>query len=424
MFSKTIAIGLSPNNFFDDTKLAIKTLFSFHKWKKGTFIHLIEKKFKDYFTAPYAFSFNSGRSALMVGLKALDLPKDSQVLLQAFSCVVVPNSIRYAGLKPVYVDIKAGSYSIDPLELEKKITAKSKVVIIQNLFGIPDDLEKILPIVKKHKLILVEDCAQSLGAKHQNKKLGSFGKFAFFSFGRDKVISSVFGGMLITKDKTLAEKIEKIYKGLVFPKNYWIFKQLLHPIAFSIIVPTYSFLKIGKFSFGKGLLFMLQKTKLLDFPVNKKEKQCQIVDDYPSRLPNAQARLSVNQFNKLENFNKKRKLIAQYYSNKLSSIKSIQLPNLSKLDQPIFLRLPILVDNPKALSKFFKSNNIILGDWYDQVIGPKGTSLEKAGFINDCPEASIAANHIVNLPTYPKLGQNEAAKVVSLLKEFYATKRD
>lgn len=424
MFPKAIAIGLSPNNFFDDTWLGFKTIFSFDKWKKGKSIQLIEKKFKDYFTTPFAFSFNSGRSALMVGLKALGLPKDSQVLLQAFSCVVVPNSIRYAGLKPVFVDIKAGSFGLDPSDFEKKITPDSKVVIVQNLFGIPDDLEKIMPIVKKHKLILVEDCAQSLGGVYQGKKLGELGKFSFFSFGRDKVISSTFGGMLITKDKGFAEKVDKIYQDLPFPKSFWIFRQLLHPVAFSLIVPTYFLLKIGKFSFGKGLLFLLQITGLLDFPVKNKEKQCQLIADYPKRLPNALAVLSVNQFNKLDYFNKKRKLIAQYYLENLLSIKSVQLSNLSNLNEFILLRFPILVNQPKALSKYFKRNNIILGDWYDQVIAPKGTDLNKAGFLDDCPEASKAAKRIINLPTYPKMNLKDAERIVSLLKEFYGSKRN
>ncbi len=417
---KPVIISLSPNTFPDDVFLAVNQLFFPFSWKKGEAIGKIEQKFKEYFKVPFAFSFNSGRSALQVGLQALALPKGSEVILQAFSCVVVANSVRFAGLKPVFVDIRKNSFSLDVVDLEKKITSKTKAIIVQNLFGIPDDLQKILKIAKKHKLILIEDCAQSLGATFGKKKIGQFGKFAFFSSGRDKVISSVFGGVLITGDKFLAARVKRIYQKLDFPSSFWIFKQLGHPIIFSLVIPAYFCFRIGKFSLGKGILFLMQKIGLLDFPVKRKEKIGEKLKDYPKKLPNGLATLLLKQFNKLEEFNKKRPKIAQYYINNLSSMKNIQFPKLLKDYRPIFLRFPILVEKQEKLLKFAKKRKIILGNWYSKVIAPKGTNLKRVGYkLGSCPNAERAVKKVINLPTYPKMSLSDAERVIGCLKKFY-----
>lgn len=417
MFKKTIASGLAPNYFFDDVLLAVKMLFNPFAWKKGKAISSIKEKFRKYFQTNHVFCFNSGRSALAVGLKALNLPPASEVLLQAFSCVVVANSIKYAGLKPVFVDIGKNSFGLDINDLQNKITPKTKAIITQNLFGIPDDYKKILAIVKKHKLILIEDCAQSLGASYNGKKLGLFGKFAFFSFGREKVISSTFGGVLITNNDILAGNIKRIYKKIPYPNLFWIFKQILHPIVFPIITPTYFVLKIGKFSIGKGILFCFQKLHLLDFPVSQKEKEGIFDYSFIKKLPNALAVLADNQFKKLEIFNKKRIKLAQYYYKNLKSIKSIQLPKISKDYQPIYLRFPLRFTRAQQLTDFAYKKNIFLSSWYDNVIAPGDVDLKVAGY-KKCPNAEGAVKTVINLPTYPKMTIKDAQRVTDCILNY------
>lgn len=415
-----IAPNLIPNITKEDKLLALKNICWSFSWKEGRAINQLEEKFKEYFKVPCAFSFNSGRSALFVGLQALNLPRGSEILLQAFSCVVVANSIKAAGLKPIFVDIAKNSFSLDLKDLQKKITSETKAILLQNLFGYPDEMEKIQAIAQKNKLIIIEDCAQALGATCKRKKLGLFGQFAFFSFGRDKVISATFGGMLITRNKDLAEEIKKIYRNLAYPDNFWTFKQLLHPLAFSLILPAYFLLRIGKFSLGKGILFLLQKSGLLDLPVKESEKQGVMSSDYPKKLPNALALLALNQFKKLNQFNRKRIKIAQYYYQRLAHINLVQLFRFSKLKQPIFLRFPLMVKNNQALHRFSKDKGIILGNWYDQVIAPKGTNLLKIGYPKgSCPKAEELTKIIINLPTYPKMTPSDARRVIDCLLEFF-----
>ncbi len=419
--TKPILISLAPNNFWDDTLLALLNFFCPFFWKKGKAISCLENQFKKLFAVPYIFSFHTGRAALQVGLEALKFPKGSEILLQAFSCVVVSNSVRFAGLKPVFVDVKPHSFSLDPLDLEKKITSKTKAIILQNLFGIPDDITEIQVVAKKHHLKIIEDGAQALGATYKGRKIGQFGEFAFFSFGSDKVISSTNGGMLITKNKNLAKEIKKIYQAINFPDYWWIFKQLFYPLACSLVVLTYFWLPVGKFSLGKVILVGLQKLGLLEKQVKENEKKGKPFKDYyPKKLPNVLAILALHQLKKIDKFNIKRRKIAQYYFRQLKKIKGLQFFNLNKLKKGIYLRFPLKVVHAQELRNFCQKRKIILGTWYDKVIAPRGTSLKKIGYkLGSCPVAEKLIKDIINLPTFPKMSMKDARRVVSCLEEFY-----
>jgi dTDP-4-amino-4,6-dideoxygalactose transaminase len=264
-----VFISLSPNTQKKDFFLALKLLFQPHHWQKGRAIQKLENWFKKYLKVSTAVSFDSGRSSLLAILKSLNFKKEDEVLLQAFTCVAVPNSVIWAGLKPVFVDIDQ-TLNLDSQDLKRKITFKSKAVIIQHTFGYPSQIEKIKKICQKHNLILIEDCAHGLGAQYQGKKIGTFSDASFFSFGRDKVVSSVFGGLAVTNDQKIGKNLKKFQKNLKFPDKKFILQNLLHPILFALILPIYYFFNLGKF-----LLVLFQRLNLLNFPVDPCEKKGQ-----------------------------------------------------------------------------------------------------------------------------------------------------
>ena len=200
MFDKPIAISLAPNQDKDDVIQTIKIILKPQFWIKGDSVKKIEDWFKEYFHVNTAVSFNSGRSALYAILKSLNIGYGDEVIVQAFSCVAVANSVIWSGAKPVYVDSDQ-NLNISTNLLEQHITPNTKAIIVQHTFGIPADIILIKKIAHKYNLILIEDCAHSLGATFQDRKIGTFGDFTFFSFGRDKVISSVFGGLTIITER-------------------------------------------------------------------------------------------------------------------------------------------------------------------------------------------------------------------------------
>ncbi len=231
---KPISISLSPNTEKDDIKLAFSLLFQPWKWKKelteGDPLFALEEEFKNYLGVKHAVSFNSGRSALMAILNSLGLEKGDEIMLQAFTCNAAANPIIWSGFKPVFVDINEQTFNIDAEDIKRKITSRSRVVMVQHTFGLPACMDEVLKICRQNNLILIEDCAHALGAEYKGKKVGVLGGVAFFSFSRDKVISSVYGGMAVTDNDDLAEKLKEYQEKIGYPSFFWIKQQLLHPV--------------------------------------------------------------------------------------------------------------------------------------------------------------------------------------------------
>jgi perosamine synthetase len=407
---KPISISLSPNTERDDIFLAFKLLFQPWQWKKGTSALSLEQEFVRYIGTEHAYSFNSGRSALFAILSSLGLQQGDEVLLQAFTCNAVPNPVLWAGLKPVYVDCREDDYNIDAEDLERKITPRSKVIIVQHTFGLPADMDRIMEVCNRHNLIFIEDCAHALGAAYKGKKVGTFGKAAFFSFSRDKVISSVYGGMAVTHDDQLAKNIQTFQQRVGYPSYLWILQQLLHPVVMNWkILPLYA---VG----GKYLLVIAQWLHILSKAVHWKEKRGRMPGYFPRRLPNALAILALRQFKKLERFNAHRRQIAALYTKELSNTKYKILDTTYQAGN-IFLRFPVTHPNAHEIIKKAWRSNLLIGDWYTTPIAPYDTQLNKIGYVvGSCPVAERLAKITLNLPTHIRMTENDAHAIIKFLK--------
>ena len=415
---KPISVALSPNAFKEDVFLALSLIifpWNCLKWKRGKAIEKLENKFKDYFKTEYAFSFASGRAGLFTILKSFNLENGDEVITQAYTTVAVPNAIIWAGAKPVYVDIDEDTFNMDAGKLEEKITPKTKAIIVQHTFGLSATIKEILEISKKYNLFVIEDCAHSLGAEYQGKRTGTFGDAAFFSFGRDKIISSVFGGMVVLNNQKIIPRFEKIYQDLLFPSKKWIFQQIFHPIAFAVILPSYYFLKLGQI-----LLFIFQKIVLLSRAYLKIEKNGKMPENFPKKLPNALAKLALVQFEKLEKFNKHRIKIAEFYSKKIKEKNiNIKIPRIFKDTKSVFLYYTIQTSQRDKILKIAKKNKIILGNWFSGAVGPQKVNLESVGYKKgDCPVAEKIGKMSLNLPTHYKISIKDAEKIVNFIKKY------
>jgi len=436
MFSifKPISISLSPNVEKDDIILALKLIFQPRLWKNGKTIKEFEEQFKKYLGVKYALSFNSGRSALYAILKSLNLPAGSHVFLQAFTCNAVPNPILWAGLNPVYVDCR-NDFNIDVEDLKRKITLRHdsgqtpKALVVQHTFGLPADMDEINIIMRQHNLTLIEDCAHSLGADFNDQtglvvndqtglvvgnsaKVGTFSKAAFFSFSRDKVISSVYGGMAVTNDDAIGEKLEKLQREFGQPSYFWIFQQILHPLLLNLIIlPIYNFLNLGKI-----FLIFSQWLHILSKAVSFREKRGLKPDYFPKALPNVLAIMAKNQFNKLDKFNSRRREIAEFYYSELKNTKFI-LPQKNK---NIFLRFTL--QHPKAHQIIYEAwhqENILLGDWYTNPIAPDDTQLDKIKYtLGSCPNVEKLSKTTLNLPTHINISRQDVQRIINFLKKF------
>ncbi len=415
MIKRLISISLSPNVEKDDLSLTLGLLFRPWEWKKGNYINSLEEGFKDYFKVKYAFAFNSGRSALFAILKALEEEKGSEVLLQAYTCNASVNPVLWAGLKPVYTNPNEDDFNLDFDDAESKITPKSKILMVQHTFGMPADMDRAKETCNRHNLTLVEDCAHCIGGEYKGKKAGTFGRAAFFSFSRDKAISSVYGGMAITNDEKLAEKLKKIKKEMDFPSIFWIFQQIFHPIFLNyFVIPIYYFINLGKI-----LLVLFQKLNLISKAVHYKEKRGKRPSYFPKKMPNAMAKMALHQFKKLDKFNNHRREIADFYYNELKGL-SYELPKRFENRQSIFLRFTLKYPQAHGLiRRAWKRENILIGDWYTSPVAPYDTNFKKVKYLPaSCLMAEKLARTTFNLPTHINISETEAKKIVNFLKNF------
>jgi len=415
--NRPIAISLSPNTEKDDILLSLKLLFSPWRWRKKESVERLESEFVSIFDNKFkALAVNSGRSAEYLILKALGIGSGDNVAVQSFTCVAVPNPILWLGAKPLYVDVN-DDFNIDTRDLKRKINGKTKAIIVQNTFGIPGDLDAIKKIAQKSKSFLIEDCSHALGAKYKGEKVGTLGDISFFSFGRDKIISSVFGGMILCSNDKVYKRIRELRDSLDFPTVGWIVQQLFHPLAFQVILPLYNL------GIGKVLLFLLQKLGLLSKAVYEEEKKGKRPVVFPEKMPGALAELALNQLGKLDRFTKHRQRIAKLYFSGLENIPGLSLPNNQKGTN--WLRFPITLDLRDSLYSYTRNRGVLLGDWYRHIISPVGKSdLDDIGYKSgSCPNAEILSRSILNLPTYPSLGLKQAKEVVSLIKEWLDIKQ-
>jgi len=405
MFEKPIPISLSPNTQSDDVWIALQTLLQPWIWKKGIAKQEVTKWFQSYFETSHIFFSTSARSMLTLLLQSFGVGDGDEVIVQAFTCIVVPNSVKFAGATPVFADID-DALNLDPISVLKNITKKTKAIVIQHTFGTPAQMDVLMKIAKKYNFIVIEDLAHGFGASYKGKKLGTFGHAAMISFGRDKVLSSVWGGVGIIQSASnqSIERMEQLEKKLNMPSAFWIFQQLTHPLAFSLIIPLYDVMHMGKI-----LLVFLQKIGLLTFPVQSEEKHVTEPKNYFSAYPNALAVLLHHQLPKLQKFIEQRRAIALYYQKQLGKQQNITI--IPDDDGSSYFRFPLLVDNPFVYKKRARTHGVYIGDWYHNCIDPIGSDKEKIGYRKEtCPHAEQKACHIINLPT--RISKGDAKRVI------------
>ncbi|PIT92554.1 MAG: hypothetical protein COU08_01920 [Candidatus Harrisonbacteria bacterium CG10_big_fil_rev_8_21_14_0_10_42_17] len=406
---KPLFTALAPNNERGDILLSFSLLFQPWRWIHGRGVRFLEKAFRSRFAVPYAYAFTSGRGALTALLSSLHLDRDDEVLLQAYTCVAVPEPIIAVHAKPIYVDINSRTFTMSVEDLRKKITARSKVLIIQHTFGNPTGMDDLLALAREHDLFVIEDCAHALGAHYYDKLVGTFGDAAFFSFGRDKVISSVFGGMAITHQKTLGERLRDIQDHAGHQTYRWVFQQLIHPPLMGFVKKTYSFF------LGKLLLRFLYVFHITSRAVYAKEKRGHQPSFLSKRLPNSLAILALHQFEKLARLNDHRLTLATLYRNHLADT-SFLLPEHQAEASPSFLRYTLQDENADAILAFAKKHNVFLGDWYRTPLAPYGVQYSSVCYKQgSCPVAERVALSSFNLPTHIGIAKHDAERIVNLL---------
>lgn len=260
---------------------------------QGHYVGRFENSFEEYLSIDKAICASSGTAALHLSLLAAGVGAGDEVILPNLTFGACGNVVINCGAKPVYVDIVEETWTINPNLIEEKITDKTKVIMPVHLYGQPCHMDEIMDIAEKHNLIVIEDCAESLGAKYKNRFTGTIGHIGCFSFFANKIITTGEGGMVITNDSSLSDKILQLRDhGMRKDKRYW------HEVA--------------------GLNY---------------------------RMTNIQAAIGVAQMEVLDKFLENRNAIINRYRDNLRDIKGITLPPENDWSYNINWLYSILIDD-------------------------------------------------------------------------------
>ena len=340
------------------------------------------------------FLYWKGRVALYAILKALQINEGDEVIIPALTCVVVPNAIIYAGLKPVYIDVEETTFNMNTSLIESSITKKTKVIICQNTFGLSSNIEQILLIARKYNLLTVEDCTHGFGGYYNGKPNGSYCDAAFFSTQWNKPFSTGIGGFLVVNNDFLFSKVKELELNKTKPgigeigilKFLMIFrKYFINKNTQAILVPFYRFLSKYNFILGSNQGDELNSTEM---PKN-----------YFKDISKVQIKEGIKGLNKLKELGFLRLKNATDYTSYLKLNNKNHVKE-NYFQNHIFLKYPLLVKDRDAFFESARKMRIALGDWFISPLHPVEGELNKWFFDSSkYPIASKLAKNLINLPT-------------------------
>jgi dTDP-4-amino-4,6-dideoxygalactose transaminase len=406
-----IFTNLAPNSSIRDV-LILSSFFvlpwRWGNWYEGKAQYNVRTWFQQYLDTEHVYLLDSGRSALLVALRAMDLKKGDEVIVPGYTCIVVTNAIRAVGAVPKLVDI-TGDLNIDASAIEKEIRPHTKAILAQHTFGLPCDLAPIRMLCERYHLKMIEDCAHALGAHAHERPVGSFGDVAFFSFGSDKIVSSVRGGALIIHDEAIAHRIEADFTRM--PRNI-LWQHICYLSAFAKIKLFYRF---G----GKAMLYLLRTLGVTAVITQREEKEGRIASWTPTVYPNILAAIVYPQLRKLYKVKMKRRAIASYYLKHLPN-EVLTLDYSTETDRT-YLHLPIMIGRVGDYRAYMKQHGIQVGtDWNNTPIAPESaTQIDTEE--QHIPTAESLSKKVVQLPIHQNMTIRKVKKVVACTYNFLKT---
>ena len=346
-------------------------------WATGPEIKEFEKKIADYIGTKYAVAFNSGTSALHAVLLAYDIRQGDEIIVPSFTFISTANAPLFVRAKPVFAEIEDRTYGLDPEDVKEKITKKTKVIMPVHYGGSPClYIKELKEIAEDCNLLLIEDAAESLGAKIGNEMVGSFGDVTMFSFCQNKVVTTGEGGVILTDSKEIYKKLTLICShGRVEGANYFT-----------------SSAQVDYVTLG-----------------------------YNFRMPTMIAALGLSQLKKIEEIIEMRRKNAKYYTSYLSKLEGIKLPVTPKDFFHVYQMYTIQVENElrDKLKKYLGDKGIFSKVYFDPIHLTKFYR-EKFDFKEgDLPITEEISKKVLTLPMYPTLKKEEMDYIIGWIRKFY-----
>jgi len=363
----------------DDEEIEAVTKVLKSKWlSMGPVTQKFEKEFADYLGVKHAFGVSSGTAALHIALKALGIEEGDEVILPSMTFVATANSVLYCGAKPIFADITSlNNFNISPDDILEKITNKTKAIIVVHYGGYPCDMDAIMEIAKAHNLKVIEDAAHAPGAEYKGKKCGTIGDVGCFSFFANKNLVTGEGGMIVTNDDALAEKI-RIMRSHGMTTLTWD-RHKGHAHSYDVVDMGFNY-RINEMASAIGLV----------------------------------------QLKRLDRNNEKRREIVEEYKKRLEKISGISVPFKNYKEKPSYHIFPILLAEDISRNEFIDKLKekgiqtsihyppIHLFTYYRKKFGFEEGMLPKTEFVGE---------HEVTLPLHPGMNEEDVEYIINSISE-------
>jgi perosamine synthetase len=335
-----------------------------------------------------------GRVGLYAILKAFGIKKNDEVILPAFTCVVVPNAVIYCGAKPVYVDIDATTLNTTLALLKSMVTPKTKVIIIQNTFGLSNQVEEIVAFAKENNILTIEDCTHGFGGDYDGKPNGSYCDAAFYSTQWNKPFSTGISGFAVMNNVSYLEPFQRTNDELDKPakKDRYILASLIQARKYLLHDSTYwAALKLYRRLSKSGVVVGSSKGEELT--------GTEMPNNYFLSSVKVQEKVGDKALQRLPEVLKKRKEIGEKYNAFFRDLGKWNYKDEDLLNHS-FLNYPIFVKDKESFKLKAEKAKIRLGDWFLSPIHPVLENFELWNIApEDFPIANEKSKHILNLPT-------------------------
>ena len=377
----------------------------------GPAINEFEDRFADFHSRQHAVSASFGRMAFYYILKALELPVDAEIIFPALTFWVVPEMARRAGLKPVFVDVDARTFNIDPSRIEAAISERTRAIVPTHLYGQPCAMSEIMRIAEKHNLIVIEDCAQAAGARWRGRRVGTFGQAAFFSFQMLKGINTYGGGMAVTDDATIGAKVRAQAEAEPLQTTGELIKRFGVGLAARSLVSPKGFAWWG-FPIGAALS-VFSAADLSKYFWESIRPLKEFPRAYRRRFSNVQAILGMRALNKLDEFNERCQNHADIYTSGLANCAAVETPQVIEEAEHVYYQYCIYVSDPALVKRRAIRCRVDFETTHVDVCSSLPLFEE---FAADCPGAERTAAAL-QLPVYSRLRTSDVERVLSVVKE-------
>ena len=353
-----------------------------------------------------------GRVALYAILEALGVKKDDEIITQAFTCIAVPEAIIAISAKPIYVDIKCNDVNMDINDLLKKLSSKTKAIIVQHTYGIPTDMDDILKIAEEKNIPIIEDCCHSFASTYKGKIIGTFGVGCFHSFEWGKPVIVGIGGSAVVNNNSLREKLKLDYNEYKLPSRFSQLRLMLQYIIHNILYSP------SRYWFGRSLYHKMISLGIAKGNYNPIQEGNSKSQDYSLKMSNYHKKLLERKIKKIENLTSHSKWVTSQYQTRIKSniVRHLKVSDDCKV---IFAHYPLIARNKQELLEKARKANIEIADWYSTPVHPiKSTQWSLIYYKKDsCPNAEKMSKQIVTLPTNKKVTERDINRTIDFLNK-------